>query len=39
MPHEGFEALLVAARLYLTYLQLGFLIGYPFGIPTITLPL
>lgn len=35
----GGGALLVAAGLYLSYLQLGFLIGYPFGIPTVTLPL
>lgn len=30
---------LTAAGAYLLYLQLGFLIGYPFGIPTIALPL
>lgn len=35
----GGGALLVAAGLYLGYLQLGFLIGYPFGIPAVTLPL
>jgi cytochrome c-type biogenesis protein len=35
----GGAALLAGAGLYLLYLQLGFLIGYPFGIPAITLPL
>jgi len=31
--------LLSVAGAYLLYLQLGFLIGYPFGIPVVTLPL
>lgn len=35
----GGGVLLVASGLYILYLQLGFLIGYPFGIPTVTLPL
>lgn len=35
----GGGILLVTVGLYLAYLQLGFLIGYPFGIPTVTLPL
>ncbi len=35
----GGGGLLIAAGLYLSYLQLGFLIGYPFGIPAVTLPL
>jgi cytochrome c biogenesis protein CcdA len=35
----GGGLLLVAAGLYLAYLQLGFLIGYPLGIPTLTPPL
>lgn len=34
----GGGALLVVAGLYLSYLQLGFLIGYPFGIPAVSLP-
>jgi len=32
-------ALLSVAGTYLLYLQLGFLIGYPFGIPVVTFPL
>lgn len=39
LARYGGGALLSAAGLYLLYLQLGFLIGYPFGIPAITLPL
>src|SRR5581483_1387512 len=39
LARYGGGALLSAAGLYLLYLQLGFLIGYPFGIPVITLPL
>lgn len=35
----GGGILLVAAGLYVAYLQLGFMIGYPLGIPTLTLPL
>lgn len=39
LARYGGGALLSGAGLYLLYLQLGFLIGYPFGIPAITLPL
>ncbi len=39
LARYGGGALLSTAGLYLLYLQLGFLIGYPFGIPAITLPL
>ena len=39
LARYGGGALLFGAGLYLLYLQLGFLIGYPFGIPAITLPL
>lgn len=34
----GGGGLLTGAGLYLLYLQLGFLIGYPLGVPTVTLP-
>lgn len=35
----GGGVLLAAAGLYLLYVQLGWLIGYPFGFPAVTLPL
>ncbi len=39
LARYGGGALLSGAGLYLLYLQLGFLIGYPLGIPAISLPL
>lgn len=39
LERYGGGALLIVAGLYILYLQLGFLIGYPFGIPVVTLPL
>ena len=38
LARYGGGVLVTLAGLYVAYLQLGWLIGYPFGVPALTLP-